>query len=132
MALTTVGLGSVEGAAASRAGRLTATISAAIGTIAGVTPHVLHHIGPIAGTALLTGMERSFLFGAIGFVLTLPAPAAEATFRLLAGAGYRPGAFRRHVHGINRIGPAIRGEDSEGSEAPASDPHHSSRFVASI
>lgn len=42
------------------------------GTIAGLTPHVLHHIAPIAGAAVLTGTPGSVLFGILGFVLTVP------------------------------------------------------------
>jgi hypothetical protein len=52
--------------------RITGAASGALGTVAGITPHVLHHVGPIAGTALLTGTGGSFLFGAAGFVLTTP------------------------------------------------------------
>lgn len=52
--------------------RVTGAISGVLGTVAGITPHVLHHVGPIAGAALLTGTGGSFLFGAGGFVLTTP------------------------------------------------------------
>ncbi len=45
--------------------------SAAAGAL-GVAPHVLHHVGPIAGAALLAGVSGKLLFGAIGFVLMIP------------------------------------------------------------
>lgn len=46
--------------------------SGVMGTAAGITPHVLHHVGPIAGAALLTGTGASLLFGVVGFALTVP------------------------------------------------------------
>lgn len=38
----------------------------------GAAPHVLHHIGPLAGAALLAGASGKLLFGALGFVLAIP------------------------------------------------------------
>ena len=38
----------------------------------GAAPHVLHHIGPLAGAAALAGVTGKLLFGALGFVLALP------------------------------------------------------------
>jgi hypothetical protein len=38
----------------------------------GIAPHVLHHVGPLAGTALVAGAGGQLLFGAIGFVATIP------------------------------------------------------------
>jgi len=46
--------------------------SGLVGTIAGIAPHVLHHVAPIAGAAFLTGTTGSIVFGAAGFVLTIP------------------------------------------------------------
>lgn len=40
--------------------------------VLGVAPHVLHHVGPIAGAALLAGVSGKLLFGAIGFLLMIP------------------------------------------------------------
>ena len=58
--------------AKTRPARLLGALSGVMGAVAGLTPHVLHHIGPITGAALLTGTEGSLLFGALGFALTLP------------------------------------------------------------
>ena len=52
--------------------RALVALPAVLGAVAGLTPHVLHHIGPIAGAAILTGTQGSVLFGAIGIALTLP------------------------------------------------------------
>ncbi|MCZ4495538.1 MAG: hypothetical protein JWM25_121 [Thermoleophilia bacterium] len=38
----------------------------------GVLPHVLHHVGPLAGAALLAGTAGTLLFGAATFLLTIP------------------------------------------------------------
>lgn len=45
---------------------------AAWGAFTGVLPHVLHHVGPLAGAALLAGAGGALLFGAIGFVAAIP------------------------------------------------------------
>lgn len=42
------------------------------GLIAGITPHVLHHIGLIAGAVFLTGAAGSVIFGFIGLAATVP------------------------------------------------------------
>ena len=40
--------------------------------VLGVAPHVLHHVGPLAGAAVLAGATGKLLFGALGFVLAIP------------------------------------------------------------
>jgi hypothetical protein len=40
--------------------------------ITGAAPHVLHHVGPLAGTALVAGAGGRALFGVAGFVATVP------------------------------------------------------------
>jgi hypothetical protein len=52
--------------------RIAAGVSAAVGAVTGAAPHVLHHVGPLAGAALVGGATGTVLFGAIGFVLALP------------------------------------------------------------
>ncbi|HEY8646575.1 MAG TPA: hypothetical protein VIL77_11910 [Gaiellaceae bacterium] len=52
--------------------RLGATVLAAWGVLIGVAPHVLHHVGPLAGAALLAGSGGKLLFGALGLVLSIP------------------------------------------------------------
>ena len=54
------------------ASRLGAAILAAWGFLVGVAPHVLHHIAPLAGAALLAGAGGKLLFGALGLVLSIP------------------------------------------------------------
>lgn len=50
----------------------TETATCMWGGFVGVAPHVLHHAGPLAGTALLAGAGGKALFGVLGFVATIP------------------------------------------------------------
>lgn len=42
------------------------------GTVTGAAPHVLHHVGPLAGTAVVAGATGRLVFAAIGLVATAP------------------------------------------------------------
>jgi len=59
-------------APASFIGRLRVALSAFVAAVLGVAPHVLHHVGPLAGAALFAGAGGSILFGAVGFVAAIP------------------------------------------------------------
>ncbi len=48
------------------------TVVAAWGVVAGVTPHVLHHIGPLAGAALFAGFGGKAIVFAAGLLLSVP------------------------------------------------------------
>ena len=52
--------------------RAWAALVAAWGAVVGLAPHVLHHVGPLAGAALLAGAGGTVLFAAIGFVAAVP------------------------------------------------------------
>ena len=54
------------------AGRVWGAVAAAWGAVIGLLPHVLHHVGPLAGAALLAGATGRALFAAIGFVAAVP------------------------------------------------------------
>ena len=54
------------------AGRVWSGVLAAWGGFVGLLPHVLHHVGPLAGAALLAGATGRVLFAAIGFVAAIP------------------------------------------------------------
>ncbi len=47
-------------------------LSVAWGVVAGVTPHVLHHVGPLAGAALLAGTAGQTLFFFLGLLAATP------------------------------------------------------------
>lgn len=110
-------------------GRAWGGVLAVWGAFVGLLPHVLHHVGPLAGAALLAGVTGRLLFAAIGFVASIPflrrlhgrfqtwkAPAiALAVF----AAAFSLSSFV--------IGPAISGGDAPagpGIEQDGHDEHH--------
>jgi hypothetical protein len=63
------------GPAGAATGRLRALWNAVVGVIGaavGLAPHVLHHIGLLAGTALVAGTGGTVLFGALGLIASVP------------------------------------------------------------
>ncbi len=103
-----------------------AAVTGAIGAVSGVAPHVLHHVGPLAGAALLAGAAGTALFGALGFLLSIP---------LLLRMRRRFGSWRAPAIALAVfaaaftlstvvIGPAIRGGDAQAApvERPAGEP----------
>ena len=62
-------------AAAVRPRRLRALWNSAIGGIGvalGLLPHVLHHVGVLAGTALIAGSGGTLVFGVLGLAASVP------------------------------------------------------------
>ena len=53
-------------------GRLRHLVSAAWGAVSGIAPHVLHHVGPLAGAAILAGTGGRVLFFLLGLALAIP------------------------------------------------------------
>ncbi len=64
--------GPIVGIVARAARTLATGASGAVAAISGIAPHVLHHVGPLAGTALLAGAGGTVLFGLAGFALSIP------------------------------------------------------------
>ncbi len=57
------------------AGRLRAWWNAlvgGIGVVVGLAPHMLHHVGLLAGEALVAGTGGTVLFGVLGLVASVP------------------------------------------------------------
>lgn len=54
------------------AARVRTTLLGSWAAITGAAPHVLHHVGPLAGTALVAGAGGRVLFGVAGFLATIP------------------------------------------------------------
>lgn len=48
------------------------TITGALGAVMGLAPHVLHHVGPLMGTALVAGAGGTVLFGGLGLAASVP------------------------------------------------------------
>ena len=105
-------------------GRLRVWLSAAVAAALGLLPHVLHHAGPLAGAALLGGVGGSLLFGAAGFLLSIP---FLLRVRRHCGNWRVPGALLAAfaiVFSISTfvVGPSISGTDEsprQRQEAPA-------------
>jgi hypothetical protein len=53
-------------------GRIWSALLAAWGALLGLAPHVLHHVGPLAGAAVVAGAGGTLLFAALGFVVAIP------------------------------------------------------------
>ena len=96
------------------------------GAASGVLPHVLHHVGPLAGAALLAGATGRALFALLGLVVAIPflrrllrhfgtwkAPALALA--IFASAF----AFSSFV-----VGPAISGGDDPGVRQEDHADHH--------
>lgn len=106
--------------------RISAAFSAAVGTVFGVAPHVLHHAGPIAGAAVLSGVGGTALFGAIGFVFTIPMlRQLKRRFASWLAPGIALAIFAvMFAVSTVWIGPAIRGDGGAASVSEPAD--HSS------
>jgi len=86
----------------------------------GIAPHVLHHVGPVAGAALFGGLGGSLLFGVIGFAATTP---FLLRLRRRSGGWRLPGAMLAAfavIFSISTfvIGPAISG-GGDGTSSPS-------------
>lgn len=101
----------------------------AIGVAMGLLPHLLHHVGLLAGTALVAGSGGTALFGALGLLLSVPLLFrlwkrfatwwAPAIALVVFAAMFSLSAFV--------IGPAISGTtDDQAPTAPGQGPGHSS------
>jgi hypothetical protein len=99
-------------------------VGAAVGAILGLAPHVLHHIGLIAGAAFVTGAGGNALFFVLGLVFSLPllrrlyrrfhtwrAPAIAA---VVFAAVFSLSSFV--------IGPAISGGPADSPSTPSPSP----------
>ena len=111
------------------AGRAWSAAVAVWGGFIGLLPHVLHHVGPLAGAALLAGATGRTLFAAIGFVAAIPflrrlhrrfqTWRAPAIALAIFAAMFSLSSFV--------IGPAISGDDAPtrpGIEQGGHDQHH--------
>lgn len=111
--------------------RLWSGVLAAWGAFVGLVPHVLHHVGPLAGAALLAGAGGTVLFATIGFIAAIPfllrlyrrfsTWRAPAIALVIFAAMFSLSSFV--------IGPAISGEEAPvtpqpGIEQPAGHEQH--------
>jgi hypothetical protein len=99
-------------------------VTAAVGAVMGLLPHLLHHVGLLGGAVFVTGATGNVLFAVVGLVFSLPvlrrlyrrfgtwkAPAsALAAFALM----FSLSAFV--------IGPAISADDQGSGPVPVQTP----------
>lgn len=91
---------------------------AAVGTVLGIVPHVMHHIGILAGAALITGASGNALLYAVGLLLSVPMlRRLHRRFRTMWAPAIAVAAFTG-LFSLSAfvIGPAISG--AADAEAP--------------
>lgn len=86
-------------------------LAGAVGVGVGLVPHLLHHVGLIAGTAVISGVGGSVLFGAVGLIATVP---MLVRLRRRFGTWWAPGlalAIFAVMFTLSTavVGPALRG-----------------------
>ena len=94
--------------------RLTGTAMAVWGALAGVLPHVLHHVGPLAGAAVVAGATGKIVFGLLGLILAIPFfRRLYRRFGTWAAPAIAVGVFAA-AFALSSfvIGPAISGSDA--------------------
>lgn len=97
-----------------------AGVRAAFGAVLGLVPHLLHHVGLLAGTAVLTGAVGSWVLYVVGLVLSIP---MLRRLRRRFGSAWAPGVGVVVFTGLFMlsafvIGPAI----GDGGTPPPADP----------
>lgn len=101
-------------------------VSSAVGAVLGLAPHVLHHVGFIAGSALITGAGGSTLFYALGLVLSLPMlNRLRRRFRTWKAPAIAGVIFSAVFLVSNLvIGPAISGDEGAPTQPPREQPQY--------
>lgn len=98
-----------------------ATIRAGTGAALGVLPHVMHHVGLIAGAAILTGAIGNSILYVVGLLLSIPLlKRLRSRFQTAWAPAIGIGVFTA-LFSLSAfvIGPAISGS---GEQAPATNP----------
>ncbi|CAB4881298.1 unannotated protein [freshwater metagenome] len=117
------------------AGRVWGGVVATWGVIAGIAPHVLHHVGPLAGAALLAGFGGKAIFFALGLILSIPMlRRLHRRFRTLVAPAIAVAVFAAmFAFSSLVIAPLITGSPTKlsppGIEQPADDVNHASHHA---
>ena len=101
-------------------GALRDGVGASLGAILGLAPHLLHHIGLIAGAALVTGAFGNVLLFSVGLVFSIPLlRRLHRRFRTWRAPAIAVAGFIA-VFSLSAfvIGPAITGGDEGGPAIP--------------
>ena len=105
-------------------------LSGVVGGAVGLAPHVLHHVGLLAGTALVAGSGGTAVFAAVGLAATIPLLVRlRRRFCTWAAPAVALGVFTvTFALSAFVLGPAVSGQPAPTPTAPAVDHggHHSS------
>jgi hypothetical protein len=99
-------------------------LTALVGGIMGLLPHLLHHVGLLGGAVLVTGATGNVLFAVVGLVFSLPL--LRRLYRRFASwkaPALALGAFAL-MFSLSAlvIGPAISNDDPDQDRAPVQTP----------
>ncbi|OZB88083.1 MAG: hypothetical protein B7X41_10015 [Microbacterium sp. 14-71-5] len=88
-------------------------VTGVAGVIGGIAPHVLHHIGPLVGTALIAGAGGTVLFGVLGLAASVPMLLKlRRRFKSWWAPGIALAVFAAgFIVSTTVIGPIIRGDE---------------------
>ena len=111
---------------ASRPRAIWNAIVGAIAAVVGLAPHVLHHVGLLAGVALVSGTGGTIVFGLVGLAASIP-----LLVRLRRRFGtWRAPAIALAIFAIMFalssfvIGPVLSGDDTTSDTPPSHEQHH--------
>jgi hypothetical protein len=102
-------------------GRVRVAVGSVGAALLGAAPHVLHHAGPLAGAALLTGAAGILLFAALGLLAAIP---MLRRLHRHTGTWVAPGAALALLTALFAvssfvIGPAITSDDGGSKRTPS-------------
>lgn len=103
------------------AARLRVGLAGIAAGVLGAAPHVLHHVGPLAGAGVFAGAAGTALFGALGVLLAVP---ILVRIKRRRGSWRRPAALAVVMAVVFAfstlvIGPALT---ADGADAPTPSP----------
>jgi peptidoglycan/LPS O-acetylase OafA/YrhL len=103
------------------AGRIRNALTAVWGGISGIAPHVLHHVGPLAGAAILAGTAGRLLFFFAGLAAAVPMLIRlYRRFGTWVAPAIATGVFVvAYLFSSIYLGPLITGNTAGSSDAPA-------------
>lgn len=103
-------------------------VTGVLGALSGVAPHVLHHVGPLVGTALVAGAGGTAIFGVLGLAASVP---MLLRLRRRFGSWWAPGVALLIFSSMFLVsslvvGPLISGAEESPTpvDSPAHDDHH--------
>lgn len=99
-------------------------VTAMVGAVMGLLPHLLHHVGLLGGAVLVTGATGNVLFAVLGIVFSLPLlRRLYRRFGTWKAPAVALGAFAL-MFSLSAfvIGPAISGDDAAPDPVPVQTP----------